>query len=156
MLCSAVTRVCLTSMASNSSSPVGGRTNFCLGRASLAMAVTGEKKQSADSSVLAVGGLSQDAALRLHKEGVWSASDYEEWACLAMSRPVAPFCDFKRYTKCCKIEVHVGAVSAAHTKVGSTTPFYKKSKHVVPKVQQVSCVGSDSSSSWHLRRSLSL
>ena len=78
--------------------------------------VSGEKKQSGDSSVSAVGGLSQDAALRLLKEGTWSASDYEKWACVAMSRPVAPFCDFKRYTKCCRIEVSEGEVAAGKSK----------------------------------------
>ena len=104
--------------------------------------VCGEEREQS-GSVSAVCVSSQDDALRLYKEGIWSASDYEEWACFAMSRPVAPFCDFKRYTKCCKIEVHAGTVSAARPKSASATPLYKKRKRVLPQKQQVSCAGSE-------------
>ena len=84
-------------MAANSHSLVGGRTNFCLGRPSMAKAVTGEEKDSgAGGTAGAASCGTWEDALRLLKEGVWSTPQYEEWAARVIQRRFAPCVDFKR------------------------------------------------------------
>ena len=60
----------------------------------------------------------------LFRSGAWSAFRFERWAVAYYNWPVAPYCDFKRYTKCCPIPVDASARIASVPV--SRTPVYKK------------------------------
>ena len=71
---------------------------------------------------------------------VWDVDEYEKWAVVYYSRPIAPYCDFKRYTKCADPGACADVVC---DKKACKTPKYKKkvTKHVVHQVVQ--CKGSE-------------
>ena len=39
------------------------------------------------------------------RSGVWSEHEYQSWIVDFFRLPVAPYCDFKRYTRCCDIDI---------------------------------------------------
>ena len=64
--------------------------------------------------------------MELFRSGIWTARCYEEWAVGYYEWPCAPYCDFKKYTKCCAVDV--SSVMPCSAAGNSSTPKYKKVK----------------------------
>ena len=100
--------------------------------------VTGEKKVCGTTSgschLAPAGGwpASWEEALNWLERGLLTKEQYEWWVVVRfLRRPVAPFCDFKRYTKCCVIEV---ADEKQEQPKKKTTPTRKQPKRKLPRV----------------------
>ena len=86
-------------------------------------------------------GFADADAIRLVKRGVWSLEQYESWAVEYYQWPVAPYCDFRRYTKCCPIVVREKEIQQASRCIAA--PCYKRRKGKAVAVLQAQCVGTD-------------
>ena len=82
---------------------------------------TGEAASEKTDSTM----VSDRTALSYLLDGVWSVDTYEEWAVKYYKRATAPYCDFKRYSKCVALDVSLNVVAQHEAKI-CKTPVYKK------------------------------